>query len=83
MTFDVERERATLIGDVVVTSGERTSTADELELDEAAGVAILTGAPAVSRRGSDEVRGSTLRYDLETDEVVATGSVFATFELDD
>jgi lipopolysaccharide export system protein LptA len=83
MTFDVARERATLIGDVVVTSGERTSTADALELDEAAAVAILTGAPAVSRRGSDEVRGSTLRYDLETDEVVATGSVFATFEIDD
>jgi lipopolysaccharide export system protein LptA len=66
-------ERATLIGDVVVTSGERTSTADALDLDEAAGVAILTGSPAVSRRGSDEVRGSTLRYDLETDEVVAIG----------
>jgi lipopolysaccharide export system protein LptA len=83
MTFDVEQERATLIGDVVVDSGERTSTADALELDEVAGVAILTGTPAISRRGSDEVRGNTLRYDLETDEVVATGSVFATFELPD
>jgi len=83
MTFDVDRERATLIGDVVVVSGERTSTAEELDLDETAGVAILTGSPAVSRRGADEVRGRTLRYDLETDEVVATGSVFATFEFDD
>lgn len=83
MTFDVERERATLIGDVVVISGERTSSAEELDLDEAAGVAILTGSPAVSRRGADEVRGSTLRYDLETDEVVATGAVFATFEIAD
>jgi len=82
MTFDVERERATLIGAVVVTSGERVSEADRLELDEAAGVALLTGSPAVSRRGADEVRGNALRYDLETDEVVATGAVSATFEVD-
>jgi len=82
MTFDVERERATLIGSVVVTSGERVSEADRLELDEAAGVALLTGSPAVSRRGADEVRGNTLRYDLETDEVVATGAVSATFEVE-
>lgn len=82
MTFDVERERATLIGAVVVTSGERVSEADRLELDEAAGVALLTGSPAVSRRGADEVRGNELRYDLETDEVVATGAVSATFEVD-
>ena len=82
MTFDVERERATLIGGVVVTSGERVSEADRLELDEAAGVALLTGSPAVSRRGADEVRGNALRYDLETDEVVATGAVSATFEVE-
>jgi len=65
----------------VVTSGERVSEADRLELDEAAGVALLTGSPAVSRRGGDEVRGNALRYDLETDEVVATGAVSATFEI--
>lgn len=82
LTFDVGRERATLIGDVEVTSGERVSVADRLELDEEAGVALLTGEPAVSRRGADEVRGSTLRYDLETDEVVAIGAVFATFEVE-
>ncbi len=82
MTFDVEREQATLIGGVVVTSGERVSEADRLELDEAAGVALLTGSPAVSRRGADEVRGNALRYDLETDEVVATGAVSATFEVE-
>ena len=82
MSFDVEREQATLIGSVVVTSGERVSEADRLELDEAAGTAILTGSPAVSRRGADEVRGNTLRYDLETDEVVAIGAISATFEVD-
>jgi len=82
MSFDVEREQATLIGSVVVTSGERVSEADRLELDEAAGTAVLTGSPAVSRRGADEVRGNTLRYDLETDEVVAIGAISATFEVD-
>ena len=82
MTFDVERERATLIGSVVVTSGERVSEAELLELDEAAGVALLTGSPAVSRRGADEVRGNALRYDLETDEVVAIGAVSATFDVE-
>ena len=82
MTFDVAREQATLIGGVVVTSGERVSEAERLELDEAAGLALLSGSPAVSRRGGDLVRGNTLRYDLETDEVVAIGAVFATFEID-
>jgi lipopolysaccharide export system protein LptA len=82
LTLDVATEQATLVGEVVVTSEERVSTADRLELDEAAGIAVLTGAPAVSRRGSDEVRGATLRYDLETDDVVVTGGVRATFEVD-
>ncbi|MDF1523856.1 MAG: LptA/OstA family protein [Trueperaceae bacterium] len=82
LTFDVADERATLTGSVVITSGERVSQADRLELDDAAGVAVLTGAPAVSRRGNDEVRGSTLRYDLETDDVVVIGSVSASFEVD-
>ena len=82
LTFDVASERATLLGGVVVTSGERVSEAERLELDEAAGLALLTGSPAVSRRGPDEVRGLTLRYDLETDEVEAIGAVYATFEID-
>jgi lipopolysaccharide export system protein LptA len=82
LTFDVADERATLTGSVVITSGERVSQADRLELDEAAGVAVLTGTPAVSRRGTDEVRGRTLRYDLETDDVVVIGSVSASFEVD-
>jgi lipopolysaccharide export system protein LptA len=82
LSFDIASERSTLAGDVVVRSDERVSTADRLELDEAAGLAFLTGAPAVSRRGEDEVRGETLRYDLETDDVVVTGSVRGTFTVD-
>lgn len=82
LEFDVADERATLTGAVTITSGDRVSTADRLELDEEAGVALLTGSPAISRRGSDEVRGDALRYDLETDDVVVVGNVSATFEVD-
>ncbi len=82
LEFDVSDERATLSGAVTITSGDRVSTADRLELDEEAGVALLAGSPAISRRGSDEVRGDVLRYDLETDDVVVVGNVSATFEVD-
>jgi lipopolysaccharide export system protein LptA len=82
MTYDLERELSTLVGKVVVTSETRVSEADRLELDELAGVAILTGSPAVSRRGEDEIRGRTLRYDLDTDEVVAIGAVSGSFVID-
>ena len=82
LEFDVSDERATLTGSVTITSGDRVSTADRLELDEEAGVALLAGNPAISRRGSDEVRGDVLRYDLETDDVVVVGNVSATFEVD-
>lgn len=81
-TFDVSTERATLSGNVVVTSQERVTTADELVLDEEAGVALLRGDPAVSRRGDDVVSGRLLRYDLETDDVVVSGNVSASFEVD-
>lgn len=82
MLLDIRTEVATLVGDVVVTSDARVSRADRLELDDDAGIALLTGSPAVSSRGGEEVRGSSLRYDLETDEVVATGAVGARFEID-
>lgn len=82
LVLDVKTEVATLEGDVMVTSDDRVSRADRLELDEAAGIALLTGDPAVSIRGDEEVRGRTLRYDLETDDVVAIGAVGATFEID-
>ncbi len=82
LLLDVRTEVATLAGGVVVTSDERVSRADRLELDEAAGVALLTGDPAVSVRGEEEVRGRELRYDLETDDVIAIGAVGARFEID-
>jgi lipopolysaccharide export system protein LptA len=83
LRFDLDAGRSTLTGDVRVTAGDRTSEAGALELDEEAGVAILTGDPAVSRVGEDEVRGSRLLYDLETNDVVVEGAVEATFEVED
>jgi lipopolysaccharide export system protein LptA len=82
LRFDLDAGRSTLTGTVRVTAGERTSEADALELDEEAGVAILTGDPAVSRSGEDEVSGSRLLYDLETNDVVVEGAVSARFEIE-
>lgn len=82
LLLDVSTEVATLEGEVVVTSDDRVTRADRLELDEDAGIAFLQGDPAVSVRGGDEVRGQTLRYDLETDDVIAIGGVEGRFEVD-
>lgn len=82
LRFDLESDRSTLSGGVTVRSGDRVSEADELELDEAAGLAILRGSPAVSRAGDDVVRGERLLYDLETNDVTVEGGVSATFDRD-
>lgn len=82
MRFDLDTDRATLTGGVEVRAEDRVSSADELELDESAGVAVLRGEPARSRRGEDEVEGAVLIYDLETNDVVVEGGVSGTFRLD-
>jgi len=81
LRFDLGSGGSTLAGGVLVTAGDRVSEADELELDEEAGIAILRGDPAVSRVGRDEVRGRKLIYDLETNDVVVEGDVSASFEI--
>jgi len=81
LRYDLDGGRSTLTGGVRVEAGDRISEADTLALDEGAGVAILSGDPAVSRAGDDEVRGRRLRYDLETNDVVIEGNVEGTFEL--
>ncbi len=83
LRFDVGAGRSTLTGAVRVRSGERVSEADELELNEEEGVAILRGDPAVSRLGEDEVRGRRLAYDLETNDVVVEDGVSGRFVLPD
>lgn len=82
LTFDVETDLSTLSGDVAVSSGERISHADVLVLDEAAGLAQLTGDPARSVEGNNTIRGSELLYYLDADEVVVTGGVGGTLDLE-
>ncbi len=82
MTFAVDEQRATLQGDVRVTSEERTTTGDALELDEEAGIAVLTGSPARSVRGSDTLEGARLLYYLDSDDVVVIGNVAGELEVE-
>ena len=81
MVYSVDTGLSTLTGNVQISSGERFSQADELVLDEEAGLATLYGNPAISREGDDEVSGSELLYYLDTDDVVVSGGVRGTIEL--
>lgn len=84
MTYDLATDLSTLTGTVRVISGDRVSEAETLELDEEAGLATLTGSPARSVEGEDEIRGSILLYYLDSNDVVVVGGVKGTleFELD-
>lgn len=82
MEFEVGEQRATLSGGVVVTSDERTTTGDSLELDEEAGTAILRGDPARSTKGNDVLQGSLLLYYLDSDDVVVIGNISGEIEID-
>lgn len=82
MAFAVGEQRATLSGAVVVTSDERTTTGDSLELDEAAGTAVLRGDPARSTKGNDVLQGGLLLYYLDSDDVVVIGNVSGEIEID-
>jgi lipopolysaccharide export system protein LptA len=75
LTFDLESDRTTLIGGVTLVSEGRTSEADRLELDEDAGVAILTGDPARSTEEGNVLEGARLIYYLDTNDVVVEGDV--------
>lgn len=82
MTFAVGQQRATLIGNVRVTSEERVTTGASLELDEEAGTAVLLGHPARSTKGEDVLEGSRLLYYLDSDDVVIIGNVAGDLEID-
>ncbi|MFO7544333.1 MAG: LptA/OstA family protein [Trueperaceae bacterium] len=82
MRFAVGEQRATLSGNVRVTSDERVTSGDTLELDEEAGTAVLTGAPARSTKGTDVIEGNRLLYYLDTDDVVVQGNVQGELEVE-
>lgn len=82
MRFAIGEQRATLSGNVRVTSDERVTSGDTLELDEEAGTAVLTGAPARSTKGNDVIEGNRLLYYLDTDDVVVLGNVQGELEVE-
>lgn len=82
MTFAVGEQRATLMGNVQVTSEERVTSGESLELDEEAGTAVLTGSPARSVKGSDVLEGNRLLYYLDSDDVVVIGNVMGDLEIE-
>ncbi len=81
--IDVDQDLTTLQGGVQLTSGERVSSADTVEFDEQAGMAILRGDPAESRDGDNIVRGRVIEYDLDSNDVVVREGISASFELAD
>lgn len=82
MTFAIGEQHATLTGAVEVTSEERVTTGETLELDEEAGTAVLTGSPARSVKGDDVLEGKRLLYYLDSDDVVVIGNVAGELELE-
>lgn len=82
MTFAVGEQRATLLGDVRVTSQDRVTTGESLELDEDAGTAVMRGSPARSEKGSDVLQGDRLLYYLDSDDVVVLGNVSGDLTID-
>lgn len=82
MSFAVGEQRATLVGNVQVTSEERVTSGDSLELDEEAGTAVLVGNPARSVKGNDLLEGNRLLYYLDSDDVVVMGNVMGDLEID-
>lgn len=82
MTFAIGEQHATLTGDVEVSSEERVTTGESLELDEEAGTAVLSGSPARSVKGEDVLEGRRLLYYLDSDDVVVIGNVAGELELE-
>ena len=83
MTFDVDRDLTVLRGNVTLDSETRRSEADEVEFFEDEGLAILRGNPARSSQDGDTVSGSVIEYDLNSNDVVVSRNIRATFRFDD
>ena len=82
MAFNFDTEISVLKGNITVTSEDRVSNADELEFDEANGVAIMRGNPARSTQGSDFVEGNVIKYFLNNNDVVVIGGISGEINVD-
>ncbi|PYE55930.1 LptA/OstA family protein [Deinococcus yavapaiensis] len=80
---DVEKETTTLVGNVELRDGNRVSKAARVEYDDAKSVAVLRGtidAPAESSTPKETIRAQTIRYNLDTEEIVVQGRISGKFD---
>ena len=80
---NVDAQTTTLVGGVTLKDGERTSSAERVEYDDASNVAILRGSkdqPARSTTPTQTLSAATIRYNLDTGSVVALGPVTGEFQ---
>ena len=78
--FDTNEDVKVLEDGVTLEAGGRSSTAETVEWNEQAGIAILRGSPAKSTMGTDVVSGKEIKYFLDTNEVEVLGAIEATFD---
>ena len=80
---NVDDQTTTLVGGVILKNGARTSSAERVEYDDAANVAILRGTadrPAKTVTADQTLTASVIRYNLDTGSVVAIGPVAGEFQ---
>ena len=80
---NVDEQTTTLVGAVTLKNGARTSSAERVEYDDAANVAILRGtaeSPAKTVTADQTLTASVIRYNLDTGSVVAIGPVGGEFQ---
>ena len=80
---NVDDQTTTLVGGVTLKNGARTSSAERVEYDDAANVAILrgsAGSPAKTVTADQTLTASVIRYNLDTGSVVAIGPVAGEFQ---
>jgi lipopolysaccharide export system protein LptA len=80
---NVDDKTTTLVGAVSLKDGTRTSTAERVDYDDEANVAILRGSdinPAKSVTPDQTVTATVIRYNLDTGSVVAIGPIGGEFQ---
>ncbi len=80
---NVDDQTTTLVGGVTLKNGARTSSAERVEYDDAANVAVLRGTaerPARTVTADQTLTASVIRYNLDTGSVVAIGPVGGEFQ---
>ncbi|ULH15242.1 LptA/OstA family protein [Deinococcus sp. KNUC1210] len=80
---NVDDQTTTLVGSVTLKDGDRTSSAERVEYDDAGNIAILRGTPqnpATSVTADQRVTASVIRYNLDTGSVVALGPIGGEFQ---